>query len=772
MKGLLAALGRFKRWRAALLWCVAIAAALCGAYIGARYLGVSPPFIGAGGGGAATGPLPETERLVPVRRDSLQSSVSINGSVVFANDKTLVFGSKGFIDEVLVTEGELVAEGQPLVKLDPESAGQLLRAVAQEQVNYEDALDALASARSPALEIANAEKAIADAAQRREDAQQAFDALLAPAPDAVAKLESALADADLELQNAREELETLLAPEPQAVRAAEEAVAQAEVTLKDRERAVRVSYGDAEADLRTAEQELAAAMQRLDAAQNTSELKKPRDAFAEELIDYRNVVKKWTGVAITDEEAKLVPSELFSALGFDPSQAYDKNYALFPDGVIADNPATRWNELVVFAWRGLYPGSSLIELRCDESTLAPRRTSDTSNTNAELCMNRDMDNAWEAVHTARGELESAESNHEQGVSDANAAVLRAVKARDDAAQKLDDLSDGSIDDRLILTRRDAAVASLDKAERDLRDLLNPDEIEAASKRERVELAQANRDKAAQDLDKLLNPTAATVSAAHAELAAARAQIADARAALRRIHSRRALNIALQEAAVASARANVEGATRRYEDSTLKAPFDGFVADVKVEAGKEVEPFEQIVQVINTGRIRIEGGVDEIDVLSLRRGAPAIVTLYALPDQEFDGVITSISSTGSNDQGVVTFDVKVELSAPEDITLQSGLTGVARVASGEESGILAPDPAILYYPDGIPYVRMMEDGVVVEREITLGNGDGFWTIVESGLEEGEEVIVPIELGGQFDVGFGGPGPRGRRGPPPDDEFDDF
>ena len=236
--------------------------------------------------------------------------------------------------------------------------------------------------------------------------------------------------------------------------------------------------------------------------------------------------------------------------------------------------------------------------------------------------------------------------------------------------------------------------------------------------------------------------------------------------MQEIHDRRALQIALQEATVAAAQAKIAGAMRRYEDSTLKAPWGGYISSIPVETGQEIEPFEVILTVINSGIVNVEGSVDEIDVLSLKRESPVTVTIDALPDQMIEGVITNISSTATNEQGVVTFEVAIEVVIPEDVTLQEGLSAIARAVAREERGIVIPLQAVSYGDEGA-YVRMQdESGAIIQRPVTLGSSDGFFAIVEDGLSEGERIVMQVlddsqlEDGGQFRFrGSGGGRPPG-------------
>ena len=760
MNGLEALGGRVKGWHLIVLACLIVVTVIAVVVYIFNPFGLNP-FANYESDGLAP-----TERLIPVRIDSLTTEISINGGITFSNKEDLTFGSPGFVAEIFVSEGEIVSAGQPLARLNPESVANLQRSIAEAQLEHEDALDALADAQMPALQIAEAESALATAELELQNAQSALDDLVYPDPQLAAQLESAFADSELELQNAQEALDETVSPSPEAVAAAEEAVALAQVALRDSEHSLANDYLDALDDLDATERDLAAASLNLHVVRNSNDTREARETFDQERKDYFNVIKKWTGAEPTEDELSLTPDALFGAMEFDPEEAYSSKYDLFPDGRIADNPETRWNELTIFAWRALYPGRSLIELRCDRNTLLLEQQSDTTNTNGELCIGRDMDNAYEAFELARKSLSATVASYGERLSNAESALESARLAVEAAEKARDNLEKETVGDELLQKQFAAAREILNRERQELEDLLNADAVEVASLRNKLTLAQANRDDAAYLLDTLLNPSEAEVAVLVNGVAVTQARRDRAAQDLQEIHDRRALQIALQEATVAAAQAKIAGAMRRYEDSTLKAPWDGYIASIPVETGQEIESFEVILTVINSSIVRVEGSVDEIDVLSLQRDSPVTVTIDALPDQMIEGVITNISSTATNDQGIVTFEVAIEVVIPEDVTLQEGLSAIARAVAREERGIVIPLQAVQYGDEGA-YVRMQdESGALVQRPITLGSSDGFFAIVEDGLTEGERIVMQalddsqLEDDGQFRFrGAGGGRPPG-------------
>ena len=103
--------------------------------------------------------LVEDQRLVPVVRDDLVTSIFVNGSIVFPNTASLSFDDQGTLGDILVIEGEAVASGQPVAALDQATVASLEKDLAQARLDLETAKEALEEVHSPSssLEIAEAE---------------------------------------------------------------------------------------------------------------------------------------------------------------------------------------------------------------------------------------------------------------------------------------------------------------------------------------------------------------------------------------------------------------------------------------------------------------------------------------------------------------------------------------------------------------------------------------------------------------------------------------
>lgn len=119
-------------------------------------------------------PSPTTRQVEPVRRGTLEATVSATGNITMPRQAKLSFGSSGTVAEVKVKVGDQVKEGQVLAKLDTVP---LERTVTSARANLRTAQINLEKATNPYDEqdIANAEAAVRNAQVAVEVAQRSVE---------------------------------------------------------------------------------------------------------------------------------------------------------------------------------------------------------------------------------------------------------------------------------------------------------------------------------------------------------------------------------------------------------------------------------------------------------------------------------------------------------------------------------------------------------------------------------------------------------------------
>ncbi len=199
-----------------------------------------------------------------------------------------------------------------------------------------------------------------------------------------------------------------------------------------------------------------------------------------------------------------------------------------------------------------------------------------------------------------------------------------------------------------------------------------------------------------------------------------------------------------------------------------APFDGTVVSVGVKKNDVLSAMDYssktAIQLVDTTAIKFEGLVDEIDILKIKTGQKARITVDAVPDKEFTGTVTFISPYGSKDTGtVVKFSITIKLD-PTDVELKGGLTATADIAVASiQNVLLVPVSAITTTPTGsfVTVIINEATGQTEKRKITVGNQNYRFAEVVSGLKEGDKVTIEEKVpGAPVTTGFPRP-----QGPPP-------
>ena len=185
-----------------------------------------------------------------------------------------------------------------------------------------------------------------------------------------------------------------------------------------------------------------------------------------------------------------------------------------------------------------------------------------------------------------------------------------------------------------------------------------------------------------------------------------------------------------------AKARYELAKLRYERAAIKAPFSGLVTNRLVDPGELVAPGVIVARVIDPFTLKLVGSLTEREVTWVKAGAVASVVLDGY-DWPVNGEVAWVGFEADPTTGKFEVEINIDNS---DLRLRSGVVGRARVLKREHPDVIAiPRDAIMHSGDATQVV-VVEEGTAVLRRITLGADQGLMVVVESGLQEGEKLVV--------------------------------
>ncbi len=178
----------------------------------------------------------------------------------------------------------------------------------------------------------------------------------------------------------------------------------------------------------------------------------------------------------------------------------------------------------------------------------------------------------------------------------------------------------------------------------------------------------------------------------------------------------------------------------YKAAPLVAPLRGTVIVRTLEPGQTISSSSAVIVIAD--RLIIVGQVDETDIGALFTGQRVDVKLDAYPDSAFKGSVKRIAYDSKIVSNVTMYEVDVTAENLPDFA-RSGMTATLTFLVEERENVPAVPTSALEYRKGKAFVRLpSREGKSPEsRPVKTGLSENSFTEVISGLEAGEEVLIP-------------------------------
>ena len=190
-------------------------------------------------------------------------------------------------------------------------------------------------------------------------------------------------------------------------------------------------------------------------------------------------------------------------------------------------------------------------------------------------------------------------------------------------------------------------------------------------------------------------------------------------------------------------------TDQLDDYSVTAGMDGIITYLPYDEGDMVAAGTLLATVSNTDKMEFKIPVDELDVAKISYDKKVNVSIDAIPDtalHPIEGKVKLIPLEGTTTSGVTDYYVTIELPGREDIRISMSANADIIVESKDDI-LVVPIDAVKVDEDGNSYVEILErdeenqKNIVTKKSITTGTSDSTYIEVASGLNGGEEVIIP-------------------------------
>lgn len=179
----------------------------------------------------------------------------------------------------------------------------------------------------------------------------------------------------------------------------------------------------------------------------------------------------------------------------------------------------------------------------------------------------------------------------------------------------------------------------------------------------------------------------------------------------------------------------------YRDGGLLAPWDGLVSAVSYDETLVNSKTEtNILTLYPQKKMSVTIGVDETDILSLKEGQTASLSVSSVSEDPFTGTVAEIRKTADTSTGVTQYAARIQLDRAEGML--AGMTASVDIQiQGTENALIIPVDALhqnsashyvytAYNPDTHRY-----EG---RTEVTIGMQNDDYVEITSGLSAGDTV----------------------------------
>lgn len=214
-------------------------------------------------------------------------------------------------------------------------------------------------------------------------------------------------------------------------------------------------------------------------------------------------------------------------------------------------------------------------------------------------------------------------------------------------------------------------------------------------------------------------------------------------------------IKAQENAVNETEKSFELSRLNYGYSFVRAAYGGVITAKQTRVGTLVAKGAVIYSLVSVEPLYFEAFIDEADVPKVAVGQDVKLSMDAYPDKELRGKVYRISPVvlGSRLEAR-TFEVRIRLateagrleSTPK---LKPGMSSDVEIITGKvENALLAPSHAIIER-GGKSFLYVVSRFRAVLKEVSTGPSNWTYTVIKSGVAEGDEVITSIDAVGLKD-----------------------
>jgi RND family efflux transporter MFP subunit len=197
------------------------------------------------------------------------------------------------------------------------------------------------------------------------------------------------------------------------------------------------------------------------------------------------------------------------------------------------------------------------------------------------------------------------------------------------------------------------------------------------------------------------------------------------------------NLAAAQASYKAAQAGADVATKSLDDTVLRAPIGGQIAQRLVQNGERVAIDARVVEVVDLAALELEAALAAADSVRVKTGQVARLSIEGMSQPVQARVVRINPSAVAGSRSVLVY-----FSVQANTGLRQGLFAQGALTTGQITALALPLDAVRTDKPQ-PYVQQLLNGRVVHLTVSpgaTGERQGVTMVEVKGLSAGTEVLV--------------------------------
>ena len=201
-----------------------------------------------------------------------------------------------------------------------------------------------------------------------------------------------------------------------------------------------------------------------------------------------------------------------------------------------------------------------------------------------------------------------------------------------------------------------------------------------------------------------------------------------------------------ERQIESVNLDIESLNNKIEDTKIYSSIDGIVTEFPLKELQQILSGEKII-IHSNSSLELTALVSQQEAVSINEGQKSIITIDGL-NTSYDGLVSFVSKVASSENDRTTkpkVEVRIKIINPDE-NITFGYEGEAQIIIDSQDDVLVVKNESIKNDNNEKFVYVLNNNAAVKTIVQTGITDGYFTVIKSGIEENDTVIVnpPFDL----------------------------